>query len=73
MPTRRCVVSSSVVDGKIYAIGGARGNPGIPTVEEYDPAMDTWTKKADMPMVNGAAATSVVNGRIHAIGGGPSI
>jgi hypothetical protein len=36
------------VNGKIYAIGGSSG-VAISTVEEYDPATDKWTKKADTP------------------------
>ncbi len=72
MPTRRDVLSSSVVDGNIYAIGGALSNPsdrGISTVEEYDPATDTWTRKADMPTARSGLTTSAVNGKIYAIGG----
>ncbi len=44
MPTPRSWFSTSVVDGKIYAIGGWNGG-NTPTLEEYDPATDTWTKK----------------------------
>jgi len=65
--------STSAVNGKIYAIGGCLpnwlpGDPFLPTVEEYDPAMDTWVKKADMPTAR-SCYTSVVNGKIYAIGG----
>ncbi|MHC4584537.1 MAG: kelch repeat-containing protein, partial [Planctomycetota bacterium] len=67
--SRRYVLSSSVVDGKIYAIGGDGGSGGLSTVEAYDPVTDTWTRKANMPMVRGAAASSAVNGRIYVIGG----
>ncbi|MFC1603950.1 kelch repeat-containing protein [Planctomycetota bacterium] len=71
MPTRRYLLSSSVVDGKIYAIGGTpNGSNCTPTVEAYDPLTDTWTKKADMPRVSGGAASGVVNGRIYIMGGG---
>ena len=45
MPTPRAGLSASVVDGKIYAIGG--GAP-VTTVEQYDPVTDTWTEKANM-------------------------
>jgi hypothetical protein len=47
MPTPRWGLSASVVDGKIYAIGGGQGMIGkyMSPVEEYDPATDTWTKK----------------------------
>jgi N-acetylneuraminic acid mutarotase len=73
MPTARWGHSTSVVNGKIYAIGGALGltplDTGLSAVEEYDPATNKWTIKADMPTARGGLATSVVNGKIYAIGG----
>ncbi|MFC1712566.1 sigma-70 family RNA polymerase sigma factor [Candidatus Poribacteria bacterium] len=71
MPTARVDLSTSVVDGTIYAIGGlaARG-VFLPTVEAYDPVTDTWTKKADMPTPRAGHSASVVDGVIYAIGGG---
>ncbi len=72
MPTVRFDFSTSVVDGKIYAIGGRDQGVGgavFPTVEEYDPAADTWTQKADMPTPRTSLSTSVVDGKIYAIGG----
>jgi N-acetylneuraminic acid mutarotase len=73
MPTARCYLSTSSIDGKIYAIGGFSGLGGnwgpLSVVEEYDPATDTWTKKEDMPDPRGVAAASVVNGQIYSIGG----
>ncbi len=76
MPTARAALATSVVDGKIYAIGGHRGLPGQPglqvsTVEKYDPATNTWTKKADIPTARTFLSTCVVNGKIYAIGGIP--
>jgi len=68
MPTARHRFATSVVNGKIYAIGGRAGGT-ISTVEEYDPATDTWTRKADMPTEKYNVATCVVNGKIYAIGG----
>jgi len=68
MPTARGGPAGSVVNGKIYVIGGGREGP-FSTVEEYDPATDTWTRKADMPTPRAHLSTSVVNGRIYAIGG----
>jgi N-acetylneuraminic acid mutarotase len=59
-------LSTSMVNGKIYAIGGI-GGPAA--VEEYDPATDTWTKKSDMPTERGFLSTSVVNGKIYVMGG----
>jgi N-acetylneuraminic acid mutarotase len=69
MPTARDSLSTSVVGGKIYAIGGWPPDAGIKTVEEYDPVKDTWTKKADMPTARCIFSTSVVDGRIYTIGG----
>jgi N-acetylneuraminic acid mutarotase len=73
MPTARYVLSSSVVDGKIYAIGGTPGSGAFSTVESYDPVTDTWTRKANMPMIRAAGTSSVVNGRIYVMGGRPSL
>jgi N-acetylneuraminic acid mutarotase len=72
MPTARNWLSTSVVDGKVYAIGGLTVYRGtdLATVEVYDPVTDTWTPKADMPTPRGRLATSAVNGKIYAIGGG---
>jgi N-acetylneuraminic acid mutarotase len=72
MPTGRWLLSTSVVDGKIYAIGGGRSysSQSLRTVEEYDPATDTWTRKADMPTARANPSTSAVNGKIYAMGGG---
>ncbi len=74
MPTARICPYTSVVDGKIYAIGGAQSLNGtyFSTVEEYDPATDTWTRKANMPTARNGHAVSAVNGKIYVIGGEPS-
>jgi N-acetylneuraminic acid mutarotase len=73
MPTPRTRASASVVDGKIYVFGGASGGgsgyPEMSTVEAYDPATDTWARKADMPAPRELLATSVVGGKIYAICG----
>ena len=70
MPTARDCLSASMMNGKIYAIGG-RSIDGVTleTVEEYDPVKDTWTRKTDMPTARMGLSTCVVNGKIYAIGG----
>ncbi len=71
MPTPRLDLGGSVVDGKIYAIGGTSRNlVPVSIVEVYDPANDTWTEKKSMPTARGWLSTTVVNGKIYAIGGG---
>ncbi|MHC4207760.1 MAG: kelch repeat-containing protein, partial [Planctomycetota bacterium] len=53
MPTATSLHAASVVDGKIYVIGGTDNLFGWSdywsTVWVYDPTTDTWMKKADMP------------------------
>lgn len=39
------------------------------TVEVYDPATDTWTRKADMSTRRWAPAADVVDGKIYVFGG----
>jgi N-acetylneuraminic acid mutarotase len=69
------VLSTSVVDGIIYAIGGVQDfqQPAFATVEAYDPETDAWTTKAPMPTPRGALSTCVVDGIIYAIGGGSDL
>jgi hypothetical protein len=38
-------------------------------VEVYDPAMDKWTKKADVPTPRSQCTTGAVGGKIYTIGG----
>jgi N-acetylneuraminic acid mutarotase len=73
MPTARGRLAPScpVVDGKIYVVGGSGYGADwySPTVEEYDPSTDTWTRKADMPTGRFSLATCAVGGKIYAFGG----
>ena len=75
MPTSRGFLANRAptVNGKIYVIGGwmnaGRREADFANVEVYDPATDTWAKKADIPTGRGALAVSEVNGKIYVIGG----
>ncbi len=71
MPTKRLGLSTSVVNGKIYAIGGGKSIEGTAfrTVEAYDPVTDTWTKEADMLTRRYFHSASVVNKKVYIIGG----
>lgn len=66
MPTARRYMTTSVVDGKIYAIGGIGG---LDKTEVYDPDANTWSTRADMPTPRVFASAGVVDGRIYVIGG----
>jgi len=82
LPTPRSVMSSSVVDGRIYVMGGAfsRGSASsaeellrtmrtLSVVEIYDPASGRWTRGADLATSRGWFSTSVVNGKVYVVGG----
>jgi len=70
MPTARGALAVSILNGRIYAIGGISSDGwAVPTVEEYDPATDRWTKKADMLTERGYFSASATDGRIYATGG----
>ena len=81
IPTARRRHSTSVVNGKIYVFGGfttverrgVKKQKTLSTVEEYDPATNTWAKKADMPSSRWALTTSALNGKIYAIGGATNV
>jgi N-acetylneuraminic acid mutarotase len=81
MPTKRGAAVAAAVGDKIYVIGGAASSPGeaflhpqrahhsVGTVEEYDPATDSWRARAPMPTPRNHAVAGVVNGKIYVIGG----
>jgi len=73
MPTPRSYFAAAAVNGKIYVIGGYDFNTygRLATVEEYDPATNTWalTPKASMQAPRSGLAAAVVNNKIYAIGG----
>ena len=74
MSGHRMAFGIGVVAGKIYIIGGtADVQPGAPwrvdLVEVYDPATDTWAKRANMPARRMSVRTAVIRDTIYAIGG----
>jgi hypothetical protein len=73
MPTPRLCASASVVDGKIYVIGGWDANLNdLANNEMYDPLTGSWEIRAPLPTPRGCLLTAVVNDSIYAIGGGYS-
>lgn len=70
--------SACVVNGRIYAIGGIKAAsyppPGVfydaqATVQEYNPANNTWVDKASLPTASFGLAVASVNNMIYAFGG----
>ena len=63
-----------MVNGKIYVIGGTfqtgeLAYAGISTVEEYDPATNTWTTKQNKPTPGWGLRACVLEGKIYVTGG----
>ena len=75
MPTLRRGFRTAVVDGKIYAIGGAiydrQRDVEVATdlVEAYDPLGNRWEKRASMSTKRVGVDAAVVDNKIYAIGG----
>jgi len=73
MSTPRHHLTSAVVDGKLYAIGGR--HTGIQQVqldnnEMYDPVNDSWIPKAAMPSKrSGLGSATSSDGNIYVFGG----
>jgi N-acetylneuraminic acid mutarotase len=63
-------VAVAALNNKLYVCGG-RANSTATTalVEEYDPATNTWTRKADMPTARSYASAAVVGSQVYVIGG----
>ena len=75
MPNPRNHLSGAAVDGLVYAIGGQYGHDaGVQDqkfLDVYDPATDTWTRKADLPSARShfEPGTMVHNDKIIIAGG----
>jgi len=75
MPTPRADLRASVVNGKIYLIGGKERWGEEPLYHEldvnevYDPANDSWTTASPMPVPAFGYASAVVGSKIYVFGG----
>ena len=71
LPTPRIVTNASVINDKIYVIGGMDFNyVNIDVNEVYDPSTDTWEKKEPLPTRKAFPSAAAVDGIIYVIGGG---
>ncbi|RKX68907.1 hypothetical protein DRP43_04990, partial [candidate division TA06 bacterium] len=59
---------ADTIDGIIYCMGGYRG-VYVSENDAYNPATDTWTTKAPIPIGIYGFAMATVNGKIYIIGG----
>ena len=66
MPSERSEIAVAEVGGKIYVLGGYRGEIEL---EIYDPAADRWSRGAAIPRAVHHAAAVGLDGKIYLIGG----
>ena len=69
MSTIRSNFPASVVDGKIYVMGGHGISSYLDTVEMYDPSNNTWTLRANMGQGKSYFESVSLAGMIYAMGG----
>ncbi|MEM2704254.1 MAG: NosD domain-containing protein [Candidatus Bathyarchaeia archaeon] len=77
IPYHRTIESLAVLNGKLYAIGGADPSLGrrveVSRVDIYDPIADTWqldaVQRMSVPRTHLEPETPVMNGKIYVIGG----
>jgi len=83
LPTRRGAASAGVVNGKIYVTGGANSLPGmtengihparphnvVATVEEYDPATNSWKTVRPLLLARNHHAAVGAADKLYVIGG----
>lgn len=74
-PTVRTLASGCVLEDKIFVTGGAVTETTLTAaVEVYDPALDAWTVKADLPALLWGHAICAYQGKIYVFGGfGPGM
>ena len=69
MTLGRYTHTCSIVDSKIYVIGGEIDSYYTKTIECYDPSTNTWTQKTDMPSDKYRHVAEAIGTNIYVIGG----
>jgi N-acetylneuraminic acid mutarotase len=69
MPTARTFLSSTVLDNKLYVIGGCPSYSATNKVEVYDPASDTWSNVNALPSARCYVMSCVYQNKIYSFGG----
>src|SRR5229473_5742462 len=81
LPTKRGSPVAVSAGEKMYVIGGAVTGPGqsavhparphtsVGTVEEYDPATNTWRQRASMPTLRNDMVGGAINGKVYVASG----
>jgi N-acetylneuraminic acid mutarotase len=70
MPTGRAGLALVAFEGKIFAMGGVKGNnQATRTVEIYDPATSSWSEGASTLVAAGNVSGAILDNKIYVPGG----
>ncbi|MGQ9681373.1 MAG: Kelch repeat-containing protein [Anaerolineae bacterium] len=69
MPEGRCAYALSVVQDRLFLLGGWSGQRYVSDVWTYDVQRDRWDEGTPMPSARGFAGAASVDGRVYVVGG----
>lgn len=69
IPTKRSEVSGTVLDNKVYIIGGSDDKGQTDLVDVYDPETNKWAVASPLPKKLDHTASAAYNGKIYVVGG----
>lgn len=68
-PSPRLMMASTVLDGKIWILGGIRHGASLDTAETYDPQTGQWQTQPPLPIPLHHATAATYRGQVLVIGG----
>ncbi|BCZ21209.1 serine/threonine-protein kinase [Mycobacterium senriense] len=71
-PTARLMTAWTVLDDKIWVVGGLRDGVALQTVESYDPRTGAWQPQPALPIPLHHAAAATYRGEVVVLGGASS-
>lgn len=71
-PTPRLMTAWTVLDDKIWIVGGLRDGVALSTVESYDPRAGAWQTQPPLPVPLHHAAAATYHGEVVVLGGASS-
>lgn len=71
-PTPRLMTAWTVLDNKIWIMGGLRDGAALQTVESYDPRTGAWQAQPPLPIPLHHAAAAAYRGEVVVLGGASS-
>lgn len=71
-PTPRLMTAWTVLDDKIWVLGGLRDGAALQTVESYDPRTGVWQPQPALPIPLHHAAAATYRGEVVVLGGASS-